>query len=366
MLNRRADEATCWNSTPSVACAGISAPALRNLFFRARSASFRAMPTSPFQIHAGRAPLIALTLSLALMLTSPLAASSKTPAKPLPASVPVNLTVALAASPAEGPAPNNVEAPAPSNAVSPAPSNVEGPTLSNVEKPAPSDVEGPPLLVATLHNIVVQQKAGPWGVSSHWHEYVVSLADRGGIPLVIEAATLINARGEPVAPGDNPWVLANARNTWWERTDARGVMSPGRIAVSSVTVATMWPLMASPYAWCGWSWEAYGVGAAIIAPVYAANTIAFNVRGRKKIEADFQKRRLVLPLTIIPGQVVQGSLYFPVTLGPQRLALRCRAADQVRDLVLPLGSVADLARPPPHRAASSKTPPAHPNPGAKP
>jgi hypothetical protein len=305
------------------------------------------MPTSPFQFHAGRAPLIALTLSLALMLTSPLAATSKTPAKPLPASVPVNLTVSLAASPAEGPAP------------------------SNVEKPAPNDIEGPLLLVATLNNIVVQQKAGPWGVSSHWHEYVVSLADRGGIPLVIEAATLINARGEPVAPGDNPWVLANARNSWWERTDARGVTSPGRIAVSSVTVATLWPMATLPYVW-SWNWEAYGVGAAIVAPVYAVNAIAFNVRGRKRIETGFQKRRLVLPLAITPGQVVQGSLFFPVTLGPQRLALRCRAADRVQDLVLPLGSLPDLSRPPPLRAASSKTPtarpapPAPPNPGAKP
>jgi hypothetical protein len=345
------------------------------------------MPTSPFQFHAGRAPLIALTLSLALMLTSPLAATSKTPAKPLPASVPVNLTVSLAASPAEGPTSSNVEAPAPgtvegpppsrvevpapSNVEAPTPSNVVSPTPSNAEGPAPSNVEGPPLLVATLHNIVVQQKAGPWGVSSHWHEYVVSLADRGGIPLVIEAATLINARGEPVAPGDNPWVLANARNSWWEQTDARGVTSPGRIAVSSVTVATLWPMATLPYVW-SWNWEAYGVGAAIVAPVYAVNAIAFNVRGRKRIETGFQKRRLVLPLAITPGQVVQGSLFFPVTLGPQRLALRCRAADRVQDLVLPLGSLPDLSRPPPLRAASSKTPtarpapPAPPNPGAKP
>jgi hypothetical protein len=225
--------------------------------------------------------------------------------------------------------------------------------------------------VATLHNIVVQQQAGPWGLRSYWHEYVISLAPRGAIPLVIEAATLVNARGEPIAPGDNPWVLANASKRWIERTDARGVTSPGRIATASVAVGALWPAAGGGLVISCLNWEAYAVGAAIIAPVYAAKVIVFNVRGKKQIEADFQKRRLVLPLTISSGPVVQGSLFFPVTLGPQCLALCCRVADQVRDLVFPLGSVADLSRPPPHRAASSKAagqpaPPASPNPRAKP
>ena len=275
------------------------------------------------------APLIALTLSLAWLLTCPLIARPKAPAEPLPVSVPANLTVTLTADPAEG-------GPAPGNAVAPA--------RSDGEKPAPSGVAGSSLLVATLHNIVVQQKAGPWGPRSYWHEYVISLAPRGEIPLVIEAATLVNARGEPVAPGDNPWVLANASKSWMERTDARGKTSPGRIAAGSVTMGALWPAGASPFLCC-LNWEAYGVGAAIVAPVYAAKVVAFNARGRKQIEAYFQKQRLVLPLTLTSGQAVQGSLFFPVTLGPQRFVLHGRLGTKPVEIAIDLTSLKGLHGP---------------------
>lgn len=308
------------------------------------------MPLPPFQIHATPAPFIALTLSLAFLPTCPLTARSKAPAEPMPVSVPANLTVTLAAGFAEG-------GPAPSNAVAPA--------LSDGEKQAPTGVAGSPLLVTTLHNIVVQQKAGPWRRRSYWHEYVISLAPRGGIPLVIEAATLINARGEPVAPGDNPWVLANASKSWMERTDARGKTSPGRIAASSVAVGALWPVGASPFLGC-LSWGAYGVGAAIIAPVYAAKAVAFNAQGRKQIEANFQKHRLVLPLTITSGQVVQGSLFFPVTLGPQRLVLHGRLDTKSVEIAIDLTSLMGLLLTPAAGAPSPATGPPQQRPPTSP
>jgi hypothetical protein len=344
------------------------------------------MVALPFHFHTRHRSLAPLTLSLALILTGSLAACSTTSAKPPPASVPVNLTVSLSTDSAARSAQGNVEASVPGNVANPAPpageasapvqvagpapGAVEGIPANPVEAPVSGRVEGPPLLVATLRNIVVQQKAGPLGRRSYWHEYVVSLADRGGVPLVIEAATLINARGEPVAPGDNPWVLANTSKSWIDRSDARGVTSPGRIAAGSLAAGALWPVAGSPALLC-LSWEAYGVGAAIIVPVYAVNAIAFNVQGRKRVEADFQRHRLVLPLTITAGHDVQASLFFPVTLKPRELALRCRAADQVRDLVLPLGSVPDLSRQPPYRVKSSQAtgqppPPATPIPGANP
>ena len=80
----------------------------------------------------------------------------------------------------------------------------------------------------------------------------------------------------------------------------------------------------------------------MVPPIYAGNAIAFNVHGRKRIEADFNRRRLVLPLTIAPGQAVEGSLFFPVTPGPQALAFHCQVADQATELTLLLTPLADL------------------------
>jgi hypothetical protein len=45
----------------------------------------------------------------------------------------------------------------------------------------------------------------------------------------------------------------------------------------------------------------------VIAPFYAAKAVEFNVKGRKQVEADFNRCRLALPVPVAPGQVLQGS-----------------------------------------------------------
>ena len=214
--------------------------------------------------------------------------------------------------------------------------------LSTAADQKPSDPPAP--VVATLHKVVIKQQAGPFAPNSYWDEYVLSIANNGALPVKIDSTTLCDLHGKSVTPGDNPWTLANAHKSWFDRTDSHGAIGAGRIGAGSVVAGALTPAAAGATFFCPalWTPTGYAVGAAVCTPVYAANAIAFNVHGRKRIEADFNRRRLVLPLTIAPGQTVDGSLFFPVTPGPQTLAFHCQIADQATDLTLVLTPLANL------------------------
>jgi hypothetical protein len=82
--------------------------------------------------------------------------------------------------------------------------------------------------------------------------------------------------------------------------------------------------------------------AAVVAPLYAAKAVEFNVKGRKQVEADFNRRRLPLPAPVAPGEVLQGSWYFPVTPSPRQLVVRYQAAGDIGRVMLALPTLSNL------------------------
>jgi hypothetical protein len=213
--------------------------------------------------------------------------------------------------------------------------------LSTAATQKPCDLPAP--VVATLHKVVILQQTGPLGLNSYWDEYVLSIANVGEHPVTIESTDLTDLHGKSVMPGDNPWILANTHKGWFEQTDSRGVTSPGRIGVGSIAAGALAPA-ASGGVFCPalWTPTGYAVCVAIFAPIYAASAITFNTSGRQRMENEFRQHRLLLPRTLAPGQVVAGSLFFPVTPGPGTLAFHCRVAGQTTDLALPLTPLANL------------------------
>jgi hypothetical protein len=60
------------------------------------------------------------------------------------------------------------------------------------------------------------------------------------------------------------------------------------------------------------------------------------------VQQEFTRRRLALPRTLGPGETVTGSLFFPMTPGPQRLILKTQSGEGPRELTLELKPLADL------------------------
>jgi hypothetical protein len=169
----------------------------------------------------------------------------------------------------------------------------------------------------------------------------------------LTSATLIDFQGNPVVSGDNPWELQELSRTWVEnyssgtggviiRVGATSLLTGAIVGGSAVATGAL------VAATCGVGISA-GMAAALVAastvialPIVGVSSVLLNVNHKRKIEDEFNRRRLMMPATIPPGQVTQGSLFFRITPGPQRLLLIFTDVDQGFDVSVDLKPLSDL------------------------
>lgn len=209
----------------------------------------------------------------------------------------------------------------------------------------------------TLQSVIVFKGPGSWKREARWDEYVLRISNHGDQPLLIHSAGLIDLLGQPQSPGDDPWKLEKLSYTNWDKYGKTGLkLLAGAGAVTlyagAVVASTVGGLMAPT--------AAAGGGAILLSviPVVAIVDITavaiLNSQNKKKVVAEFNRRRLSLPLTIEPGQDGTGSFFFPMTPAPQRLVLKGTAGEAPLELVLELKPLAGLHLKP---AAEKKTTP---------
>jgi hypothetical protein len=236
-----------------------------------------------------------------------------------------------------------------------APKNTPAPVTLHLEAAQPP-------VEAAVHHVIVYHGPGSWKREAYWDEYVVSLSNRGLAPITIDAVVLHDQQGAPVEPGVDPWALERLSKKWWETNAARQtgayvVLGVGTAAGAGVAMASVYSgLMGASVSAGASTAGTIGAATAFTLPLVAVGTVVANLHSKHKIDAEFARRRLPLPLTLAPGQTVQGSLFFRITPGPQRLALHGRAADQPCDVTIPLTPLAGLHfAPPPGAAPHSPT-----------
>lgn len=235
-------------------------------------------------------------------------------------------------------------------------------SLNLVSVPAAESVAlSAPTVDAMVNTVIVLQGPGSWKRNAYWDEYVISLTNRGGAPLTIESAALSDFQGQTVSPGRDPWLLERQSRDY----EARIVSTAGDVLKigggvflaggTGIAAGTAVALATGTGGWAAMGMLGLGFVAAI--PVYAVGTVYRNVSNKHKIEEEFARRSLALPLTLPPGQLTQGSLFFRVSPGPRRLALRVRSDDGARhDAVIELAPLAGLhlkPAPSPKRAAGA-------------
>ncbi len=197
----------------------------------------------------------------------------------------------------------------------------------------------------TLATLIVFKGPGSWKREARWDEYVVRIVNRGAQPLTVESATLVDLLGQPQLPGSDPWQLEKLSRTNWEKYGKTGlklIAGAGAVALyvgASYAVATS-SIMAGPGAAAG------GVAALNIIPLIAVVDIGvvaiMNHNNKVAVQAEFDRRRLKLPLTVAASANAEGSFFFPMTPGPQRLVVKARSGDTPVELVLDLKPLAGL------------------------
>jgi hypothetical protein len=168
---------------------------------------------------------------------------------------------------------------------------------------------------------------------------------------------LHDQQGAPIEPGVDPWALERLSKKWWQANGARQtgtyvVLGAGTAVGAGVAMASaysgLWGASVSAGASAAGT---IGAATALALPLVAVGTVVANIHSKHKVEAEFTRRRLLLPLTLAPGQTVQGSLFFRITPGPQQLALHGRAADHPCEVTILLAPLAGLHLAPPPAAA---------------
>jgi hypothetical protein len=212
-------------------------------------------------------------------------------------------------------------------------------------RPVGWTIEAPPAEL-TLATLIVFKGPGSWKREARWDEYVVRIANRGDQPMRIDEATLIDLLGQPRIPGADPWKLEKLSSSNWDKYGSTGLQllaGAGLVAVyAGISISVALGSMLG-----GTATATGGAALALTAiPVFAVvdltSVAVMNHNNKKKVVAEFSRRRLELPLTIAPATTAEGSLFFPMTPGPQRLTLKGRIGGSPLELVLELKQLAGL------------------------
>jgi len=188
---------------------------------------------------------------------------------------------------------------------------------------------------ATVHAVITYHSSGSWKRDAYWDEYLVSVTNRTLAALSVESATLTDFQGAPATPGDNPWLLEKQSLTREQEINH---------AAKTVLVQAGAGYVAFGFGGFALMSGGLGLGVACLGtlPAYIAGSLYRNHTSRQNIEAEFSRRRHVLPLNIPPGQTAQGSLFFRIAPGPQSLKLAYRGDGAVGTTTIDLTPLGPL------------------------
>ena len=202
-----------------------------------------------------------------------------------------------------------------------------------------------PAATLTLESLVVFKGPGSWKREARWDEYIVRVTNTGNQPLAIYDAELEDLQGGPQHPGDDPWALEKLSYTNWDKYGKVGLkLAAGAGAVVVYGAAVTGVALSGMAAGSAASGAVFLVADVIplVALVDVTTVAVMNHNNRNKVEAEFARRKLNLPLMVSPGASAQGSLFFPMTPGPRRLTLRRYAGEARLEVTLELKPLAGL------------------------
>ena len=222
--------------------------------------------------------------------------------------------------------------------------------VSNKYKTAPKDTPPPvalnlavnqPPVAATVNTVIVYQGPGSWKKEAYWDEYAVTLANHGSAPLMFDSATLIDGLDLSQACGADPWMLEHQ-----SRENMKKFEHVGRKILIGAGLTLGWATAGGLTATAAWAGAgtaaAVGATAFLALPVWAISSGVRTLVARSSITDEFNRRRLALPVTLQPGETKRGSLFFPISPGPQRLELHCHANGEARLVAIDLAPLAGL------------------------
>jgi hypothetical protein len=178
-----------------------------------------------------------------------------------------------------------------------------------------------------VHTVIVNRGPGSWKAEAWWDEYVVTIANRSNLPIIVRSAEVEDFAGNRSSSETEPWALERKSQKWWQTASARGAgytlaLGAGATAISAVAYTAAW---AGSTTLAG---AAAATTAAVVAvPVVGVGTILHNQNQKAKIQAEFDRRRFDFSRPVGASEARAGSFFFRVSPGPKQLVVRFAAID---------------------------------------
>jgi hypothetical protein len=217
------------------------------------------------------------------------------------------------------------------------------------DTPPPQSLDvpfAPGRLEAALNAVITYNGPGSWKRDAFWDEYVVTLRNPGSQVLTVSATGRTDFSGAVQTAGDNPWKLEKQSKTLEEKYRAAGITFarytvPGVLIVGGATALAAATSGGGFLA--GYAVAAGAAGATVVVlPVYYGTVLTINHFDKVRMEKEFTRRRIVLPISLAAGQTRTGSFFFPMVPSPRSLAFHWTAESGPGDSVLALGFLHDL------------------------
>lgn len=200
-----------------------------------------------------------------------------------------------------------------------------------VRHPAPPPSTAPAIAAAqderldvVLDFVIVRNGPGSWAKNADWDEYLLRVRTRGGEPVRVIGATLVDSLGVQLAPGEERKQLVKASKQTVARYKHSGLkvkagMGGTGLAFTGVGAG----LGAGGIAASGGGMLAGAAGATAFMMVAPAFGVAGIVRAvnNSKVNAEIGRRHTALPVSVAPGTAVALDLFFPLAPSPDRLQL---------------------------------------------
>jgi hypothetical protein len=198
---------------------------------------------------------------------------------------------------------------------------------------------------AILSTLIIYKGPGTWKREAKWDEYVIQVENSTADAFTLESAELLDLRSEIQLPGTDPWELEKQSYTNWEKYGRSGVnvlAGAGWVALYGLA-----QFAASPILTFGPAAASAGATTAMtVIPVVAVANVVYvigaNRANKRKVVAEFKRRRLELPIALGPHETKAGSLFFPMTPGPRQLLLKGNSAGRPLALAISLTPLGQL------------------------
>lgn len=205
--------------------------------------------------------------------------------------------------------------------------------LLNIAFPPSASLQ--PMLAA----LIIYGGPGSWKREALWDEYVITLENSGERPVTVDLVSLDDSAGTAYAAGDDPWALEKQSKKLEKQYRNRGeafvrAAGPGVLIVGAGAATISAAAGGTVFVSAGMVGAA--VATVVVLPVYYLTVVGINHHNKKAVVAEFNRRRLPLPLTLAPGETRTGSLFFPMVRNPRSLELRWSSETASAQVALPL------------------------------